>query len=65
MSQKIRIKMCISDRYNPVKDAAPYKAPCVQVNSGYNPFETSSYKKPEFDWSKLYNDFEGCLLYTS
>ena len=45
--------------YNPVKEAAPYKAPCVQVNSGYNPFETSSYKKPEFDWSKLYNDFEG------
>ena len=45
--------------YNPVKEAAPYKAPCVQVNSGYNPFETSSYKKPEFDWSKLYNDFAG------
>ena len=45
--------------YNPVKEAAPYKAPCVQVNSGYNPFETSSNKKPEFDWSKLYNDFEG------
>lgn len=45
--------------YNPVKEAVPYKAPCVQVNSGYNPFETSSYKKPEFDWSKLYNDFEG------
>lgn len=45
--------------YNPVKEAAPYKAPCVQVNSGYNPFETSSYKKPEFDWSELYNDFEG------
>lgn len=45
--------------YNPVKEAASYKAPCVQVNSGYNPFETSSYKKPEFDWSKLYNDFEG------
>lgn len=45
--------------YNPVKEAAPYKAPRVQVNFGYNPFETSSYKKPEFDWSKLYNDFEG------
>ena len=44
--------------YNPVKEAAPYKAPRVQVDSGYNPFETSSYKKPEFDWSKLYNDFE-------
>ena len=44
--------------YNPVKEAIPYKAPRVQVDSGYNPFETSSYKKPEFDWSKLYNDFE-------
>lgn len=44
--------------YNPVKEVVPYKAPRVQVDSGYNPFETSSYKKPEFDWSKLYNDFE-------
>ena len=44
--------------YNPVKEAAPYKAPRVLVNSGYNPFETSYYKKPELDWSKLYNDFE-------
>ena len=44
--------------YNPVKEATPYKVPRVQVDSGYNPFETSSYKKPEFDWSKLYNDFE-------
>ena len=44
--------------YNPVKEATPYKAPRIQVDSGYNPFETSSYKKPEFDWSKLYNDFE-------
>ena len=44
--------------YNPVKETASHKAPRVQVDSGYNPFETSSYKKPEFDWSKLYNDFE-------
>lgn len=44
--------------YNPVKDVTPCEVPRVQVNSGYNPFETSSYKKPEFDWSKLYNDFE-------
>lgn len=45
--------------YNPVKEASMSKsAPRVQVNSGYNPFETTSYKKPEFDWSKLYNDFE-------
>lgn len=44
--------------YNPVKETESYKVPRVQVNSGYNPFESSSYKKPEFDWSKLYNDFE-------
>lgn len=44
--------------YNPVKEAESYKAPHVQVNSGYNPFENTSYKKPEFDWSKLYKDFE-------
>ena len=25
--------------YNPVKEAAPYKAPRVQVNSGYNPLK--------------------------
>ena len=44
--------------YNPVKETGNYKAPRVQVDSGYNPFDTSSYKKPEFDWSKLYQDFE-------
>ncbi|MCQ5224194.1 DNA mismatch repair protein MutL, partial [Parabacteroides merdae] len=33
--------------------------PCVQVNSGYNPFDTCSYKKRELDWAKLYNDFAG------
>lgn len=45
--------------YNPVKEVSASKsAPRVQVNSGYNPFEATSYKKPEFDWSKLYNDFE-------
>lgn len=44
--------------YNPVKEKDIYQAPEVQVNSTYNPFDTSSYKKPEFDWSKLYKDFE-------
>lgn len=45
--------------YNPAKDMPPStsRAPKVQVNSAYNPFE-SSYKKPEFDWSKLYQGFE-------
>ena len=46
--------------YNPVKKSEPstYKAPKVQVDSSYNPFDTTSYKKPEFDWSKLYQGFE-------
>ncbi len=34
-------------------------APRVQVDPAYNPFENrSSYKRPEFDWSKLYEGFE-------
>lgn len=46
--------------YNkPTKEAAfNYKAPSVQVNLEYNPFDTSSAKKPEFDWAKLYQGFE-------
>ena len=46
--------------YNPVKKSEPstYKAPKVQVDSSYNPFDTTSYKKTEFDWSKLYQGFE-------
>lgn len=45
--------------YNPVKEStsSANKTPRVQVDSTYNPFE-SSYKKPEFDWSKLYQGFE-------
>lgn len=40
-----------SDRINP---------PTVHVNKDYNPFKTSNEKvyNNEFDWSKLYNDFE-------
>ena len=30
----------------------------VSVDSHYNPFHVDSYKKPEFDWSKLYSNFE-------
>ncbi|WP_455622163.1 DNA mismatch repair endonuclease MutL [Parabacteroides sp.] len=46
--------------YNPVKKSEPttYKAPKVQVDSSYNPFDTTSYKRPEFDWSELYQGFE-------
>ncbi|RHJ90336.1 DNA mismatch repair endonuclease MutL [Parabacteroides bouchesdurhonensis] len=46
--------------YTPTKETPTYKAPNVQVNSNYNPFETSSssYKKPEFDWAQLYKGFE-------
>lgn len=46
--------------YHPAPASTPeYKAPEVQLNTSYNPFEAaSSYKKPEFDWSKLYQGFE-------
>ena len=42
-------------------EAAPasYSAPAVEVNPGYDPFASSSgAKRPEFDWSKLYQGFE-------
>lgn len=45
--------------YNPVKEPTAYKAPKLQLDSDYNPFDTAgSYQKPEFDWSKLYQGFE-------
>ena len=44
--------------YNPIKENNTYKAPQIQVNTNYNPFDTVSNKKPEFDWAKLYDDFE-------
>jgi len=55
--------------YNPVKEADGFKAPSVQLDSGYNPFRSSSSsytplgsssspKKSEFDWSQLYQGFE-------
>ncbi|WP_297903017.1 DNA mismatch repair endonuclease MutL [uncultured Parabacteroides sp.] len=46
--------------YNPVKnnESGRDKVPKVQVDSSYNPFDTTFYKKPEFDWSKLYQGFE-------
>lgn len=47
--------------YNPVQNHTTQTAPpTVQVNSAYNPFRTSgeTYKRPEFDWNKLYKGFE-------
>lgn len=46
--------------YNPGRETTDYTPPSVQVNTGYNPFRTTgeSYKRPEFDWSKLYKGFE-------
>lgn len=44
--------------YNPTREVDSYKAPQVQMKSGYNPFDNTTYKKPEFDWSKLYQGFE-------
>lgn len=58
--------------YNPVKESDGFKTPIVQLDSGYNPFKTSSPssyssssssssvspKKEEFDWTQLYQGFE-------
>lgn len=57
--------------YNPVKESEGFKTPTVQLDSGYNPFKSSSSssyshsasssaspKKEEFDWSQLYQGFE-------
>ena len=44
--------------YNPVQKQETYEAPAIRVNSAYNPFDATVEKAPEFDWSKLYNDFE-------
>lgn len=56
--------------YNPVREADGFKSPTVQLDSGYNPFKSSSSssyspsssspssKKQEFDWSQLYQGFE-------
>lgn len=56
--------------YNPVRESEGFKAPTVQLESGYNPFKNSSApssyspssspstKKVEFDWTQLYQGFE-------
>lgn len=47
--------------YNTASDPlSPAAAPKVQVDAGYNPFDTAtpSYRGPEFDWEKLYQGFE-------
>lgn len=46
--------------YNPSSESAKSTyTPGVQVNTNYNPFHnTSSYKREEFDWAKLYQNFE-------
>ncbi len=46
--------------YNPLRKEEPrsYKAPSVQVDTSYDPFEPTPSKRPEFDWTKLYEGFE-------
>jgi DNA mismatch repair protein MutL len=44
--------------YQQEKRTSDIKAPSVKVDSSYNPFENKSYEKPEFDWEKLYGNFE-------
>lgn len=44
----------------PARTDAPVSAPRVQVDADYNPFDVTpaAYKRPEFDWEKLYRGFE-------
>ncbi len=46
--------------FNPANSNRPIQPPRVQVNPDYNPFDSTStsYKRAEFDWTKLYQDFE-------
>lgn len=47
--------------YNPAKktEGGGMRAPKVQVDSGYNPFDQEpTYQRQEFDWTKLYEGFE-------
>ena len=47
--------------YNPTKtrDGEGMKAPKVQVDSAYNPFDQEpAYQRQAFDWTKLYEGFE-------
>jgi DNA mismatch repair protein MutL len=44
--------------YQQEKRTMDVKAPTVKVDSSYNPFENKSFEKPEFDWEKLYGNFE-------
>ena len=47
--------------YNPTKktEGGSMRAPKVQVDSGYNPFDQEpTYQRQEFDWTKLYEGFE-------
>ncbi|MDD3078784.1 MAG: DNA mismatch repair endonuclease MutL [Paludibacter sp.] len=39
-------------------DPAKIKPPVSSFNPNYNPFNSSSYKRPSFDWEKLYGSFE-------
>ncbi|MDR0748633.1 MAG: DNA mismatch repair endonuclease MutL [Tannerellaceae bacterium] len=43
--------------YNPSEEMKPVYTPQVHVNTDYNPF-TAPYEKEEFDWTKIYKDFD-------
>ncbi|MDR1203405.1 MAG: DNA mismatch repair endonuclease MutL [Tannerellaceae bacterium] len=45
--------------YNPSSESKPVHTPKVHVNTDYNPFTNEpSYEKKEFDWTKLFKNFE-------
>lgn len=47
--------------FNEPIEKRSYSSPSVQIDTEYNPFN-SSYKRPEFDWEKLYQGFENDKL---
>lgn len=43
----------------PSKSLENVRPPQTSFNPNYNPFNSSSYKRPTMDWEKLYGGFEG------
>jgi DNA mismatch repair protein MutL len=44
--------------YSSERKQQSLSAPTIGVNSAYNPFSSALRKKPEFDWTELYQGFE-------
>ena len=44
--------------YSSERKPQSLSAPTIGINSAYNPFSSAPRKKPEFDWTELYQGFE-------